>query len=281
MNNTCPECGLPIDNGVAFCGNCGHQLSNHPFYPDGSILPSYAYEQTVPEVDKSERLAIAGLIIAAVALASAIFIPLAALVLGLAGLIMATIARTRYRHAISLAAIFLSVAALLSGIGVWAYAVNNTPGLKLAEGKAVPSSRLVGINTPCYSVSIDSGLNNYHPSSCNFNAASSAEDLSVTAVMNPNITLANLDRTAPSIFKQALTSSSDGGNVAGQSGMGVFAGSPAYIEYVSNAVQNTRGIFAMVLNPSSRLDNVYIVGRVIKTVYVPTFGTLESDWQWK
>ena len=275
--NTCPNCGLLIEPGAYFCGNCGQRLNVEIITANNSI-PPYAVEAIDPAAKRGEVQATIGLLLGVIAITSSIFIPLVALVLGVAGLVLSTISRSKYRHTLSIMAIVISAVGLLSGVGIWGYAASKSVPLKLAQGNADPTKNLVAINTPCYEVSIDSGLNNYRPTNCNFDAASTAEEFSVNAVANPNITATDLGRVAQTVFKNAIAKSG-GTYLYGFSG--TFAKSPAYIVYASNASQQTESIFAMVVHSSSAVDNVYIVGRAIRTTYKPSFGALESSWQWK
>lgn len=276
MNN-CPNCGLLTDSGAAFCGNCGQRL-NFPITSDNTGIPAYAIEAVDHSSSRGEIEATIALLLGVIAITTSIFIPLISLILGVAGLVLSTISRSRYRHTLSIMAIVISVIGLLSGVGVWGYAASKSTSLKLAQGNATPTKNLVSINTPCYQVEIDSGLNNYVPTNCNFDAASTAEEFSVNAVSNTTINSVNLDQVAQTIFKNAIAKTG-GSYLYGVSG--TFAQSPAYIVYASNASQQTESIFAMVLNSSSSVDNVYIVGRAIRTTYKPSFGALESSWQWK
>ena len=275
--NTCPNCGLLTDSGAAFCGNCGQRL-NFPITTDKGVIPAYAIEAVEPSSKRGEIQATIALIVGVIAITTSIFIPLISLVLGVAGLVLGTISRSKYRHTLSIMSIIISVIGLLSGVGVWGYAASKSTSLKLAQGNAMPTKNLVAINTPCYQVKIDSGLNNYTPTNCNFNAASTDEEFSVNAVSNTSINSANLAQVAQTIFKSAIAKTG-GSYLYGISG--TFAQSPAYIVYASNASQQTESIFAMVVNSSSSVDNVYIVGRAIRTTYRPSFGALESSWQWK
>ncbi len=281
--HTCIKCGLLVEPDAAFCGNCGQAQVGSPALSGGlalakaGVLPVYAREALSIAARRGERMSIIGLLLGVMAVPVALFIPIAALALAVAGLVLSTIGRSQYRHSISLVAIIISIVGMLAGISVWGYALSQNQALSLSQGKISSTSQLMAVNTPCYTVKIDSGLTNFSHNSCNFDASSGVEEFSVNAVSNPNVTPANLQAVAQRIFAQAIPKSG-GTYLSGMSG--TFAGSPSYIVYANNAAQNTRGVFAMVLHPSSQ-DNVFIIGRAMRTVYTPTFGPLEQDWQWK
>lgn len=314
---SCPKCQLNLEEDASFCGNCGQAVAYiHSSLPneeaakmllaDSSSLirpvynndnssngvpvvglisdtlgaqavPAYAKEINSSTANKGEIEATIGLLLGVIAIPSALFIPLVALALGVAGLVLSTIGRSKYKQVLSFVAVLFSILGLLSGLVVWGYAVSKHSSPNSAPTTIVPTSNLVAVATPCYSAMIDSGMQNYSSSNCSFDAASNSEEFSVNATNNANITTANLAQVGPEIFKQAL-GKTGGTYISGSTG--IFANSPAYIIYADNNTDKTQGIYALVIHPSAK-DNIYIVGHTTKNTYQPTFGPLETSWQWR
>lgn len=307
----CQKCGQPTEADATFCGNCGQRLPASPRSEPrpqaanqdqvsssrsvpplitgnsqdkdtpatgNAVIPAYAKEPIDRQARKAEIQAIIALLFGVIAIPVALFLPLAALVFGTSGVVLGTIARSKNKHPLTLIAVVISTVGLLAGITVWSIIVSKNPAIKLAQGNNAPTSTVVAVDTPCYNVSIDSGLKNYYPKLCNFDASSSAEEVSVNAIDNTSITSSNLSAVAASLFQRALTGTGES-YISGSSG--TFANSPAYIVYAANPNQNTQAIFAMVVHSSQAPDNIYIIGRAIRTIHQPAFGRLESNWQWK
>lgn len=317
--NTCPSCGKPIDPGAAFCGNCGQALAVQqtptviasplaentqvqpspivqvlnnqqpasmtipnnpaPAVAGAASLPAYAKEYVEPAARTGEIEATIGLLLGVIAVPAALFLPVLALALGGAGIVLGTLGRSKYRHTLSLMAVIFPVIGILAGFAVFGIAASSTSkSLAQSNTGSASSASMLMVDTPCYSVKIDGGLKNFTHTNCNFDAASSSEEFRVDALNDPSITATNLNQVAPGIFQQAISKAGDT-YVSGAPGM--FADNPAYIVYADNAADGSKGIYAMVIHQASAVNNVYFVSRVIRTTHTPVFGPMEANWQWK
>jgi hypothetical protein len=136
------------------------------------------------------------------------------------------------------------------------------------------------VNTPCYTVKIDGGLQNYKPNGCNFDAASTTQEFTVIGQSNPGVNSANIAQ----LGQQALASAASSANATVSSGQsGQFAGSPAYIANLTGTGTNAGKtmIAAFVLHSTSNGDNLFMIIRVASSTQKTSFGPLESTWQWK
>lgn len=318
--NTCPSCGKPTDPGAAFCGNCGQalvvqqvppvqvisvaessqaqpspivQVLNNqqpssksipnnptPAVVGAATLPAYAKEYVDSAARSGEIEATIGLLLGVISVPVALFIPVLALALGGAGIVLGTLGRSKYRHTLSLIAVIFPIIGILAGFAVFGIAASSNTSQSLAQGSSgsATSASMLTVDTPCYRVKIDGGLKKFTHNSCNFDAASRSEEFRVDAFSDPSITAANLNQVAPGIFQQAISKAGDA-YISGAPG--VFANNPAYIIYAANVADGSKGIYAMVIHQSSSANNIYFISRVIRTTNTPVFGPMESNWQWK
>jgi hypothetical protein len=294
----CPKCGKPVEAGAAFCGNCGQPLqasiqqpqttapvvtvSNHG--EAGPVAPAqYPQADTSGDEHSSEVRGIIGLILGVIGIPTSI-VPIMGIVFAVAGLILGTTSRSKFKHKVSLFAIVFSSIGILTALGVFTYNVIHDPALHhnsatSSSSSSSNNSNLVAINTLCYSVKIDRGMNNYQPDGCSFESASTSEEFNVTAVSNSNITASNFITTAKEV--EASGVSSQQGHVISEK-QGTFDGS---IALIAQSVVNSNGehenlMTAEVLHPSSGGDNIFIISKGLISG-TPSFGSLESTWQWK
>ena len=294
------ETGLPA--GAALPGQpnasvMGQVLANQPATPSpvvsnfggpvmgaainaGGAMPAYATGVN-PNEHAGETKAVVGLILGIIGIPAAL-IPLIGLALGIAGLILGTIARSHYKRTLSMLAIIFSSLAILVSLGSWVYfAAHVLQQQKTGSGSSATStssSSLSVISTPCYSVRIDQSLGKSAPSGCNFDAVGTSQEYVAEGVTNSNVTPDNLSQVGQAALAKAA--SSLGGTITdGQ--MGQFAGSPAYIAHMNLASENVNGIYAVVLHATSGGNNVFITGHAVKNGQQVSFGLLESNWHWK
>ena len=251
-------------------------------------IPSYA-TPAVPVDHGGERLAIIGLIFGVIGIPASL-IPIIGLAFGITGIILSTIAHKRYKHLMTTLAIIFSSISIVLALGLWVFAIqhalstnhSSTPVSSLNSSKNGGSSSSVGLTTvdsPCYSVQIDSGLNNYKPTGCSFDSANYNTEYTVNAATNSNITASNLQTIGQKALSQA--SSALGVTVTSQH-VGTFAGAPAYIAYVSKASTSEQGILALALKTTSHGENFFMAGHFTKGgSQTASFGPIESNWTWK
>jgi heme/copper-type cytochrome/quinol oxidase subunit 2 len=95
---TCSNCGSPLDQGAAFCGNCGRQISAAPVTPPLPPAPAanVAYAVSTPPAapQKKDGKATASMVLGIVSLI-AWLIPL----IGIPVTVMALVFGIRHRHA--------------------------------------------------------------------------------------------------------------------------------------------------------------------------------------
>jgi hypothetical protein len=238
-------------------------------------MPAYATAVN-PDEHAGEVMAIIGLVLGVIGIPASI-IPLLGLVLGITGLVLCTVARSKHKRLLTVFGIVFSSLAILAALALWVYVIAHDPKLHSANGAAASTS-LMAISTPCYTVKIDGGLNNYKPTGCGFNAANTTEEFTVEGLSNPSVNSSNLSQTG----QQALAAAASSATVTSEQS-GQFAGSPAYIGILdgngSNVGKNM--IAALVLHSTSNGDNLFLVIHVMSGTQKPTFGPLESTWQWK
>ena len=179
----CPNCSQIVEQGAAFCGNCGqpiapadtstnstgthsahvlaHQsesgIGNGQFAAAGNV-PSYAIAQPLQHV--GETKAVMSLLFGALGIVGALLMALVGLVLGIAGLVFGTMSRNTMHRRISSAGIVLSTIAIVTSLGVWVYALHRQselaakPPVKTADVTAADS-----LSTPCYTTGFIDTLN--------------------------------------------------------------------------------------------------------------------------
>jgi hypothetical protein len=124
----CQECGQSVEDGAVFCGRCGQHL-NLPLYIGGSaaVLPS-ANTLSALLSSRGEALAATALVLAVLALPISV-VPVAGFVLGMISLVIATAARRKYQHTLSLVAVIFAGLAISASLLMWGVNVQHDPRL--------------------------------------------------------------------------------------------------------------------------------------------------------
>ncbi|MHB1865246.1 MAG: zinc-ribbon domain-containing protein [Candidatus Saccharimonadales bacterium] len=213
-------------------------------------------------------------------------IPIVGLVLGVAGVIVGSISHQKAKRKLSIIGIIISSLAILLSIGMFIYnlehlhkpATTSTSSSYSSSTSTSSTSSLSSVVTPCFSTKVDSSLPVEQPTGCNYSSSSTTENVAIDGVTNTNINASNFNSEAKVIAQQSV--SSNNYTVLSQTN-GTFAGSQAYIVTFNAAQQNNSGILAFVLHPTSHGENIFIVGKAVTGQSPPSFGSVESDWQWK
>jgi hypothetical protein len=250
------------------------------------MAPAYAV-QAISTQGSGETRATIGLVLGIIGIPASL-IPIAGMICGITGLVLGTTARARYKHTLSLLAIIFSSLAIVTALCLWVYGIEHyvkahdksgatSSGTSSASANSSANRSLMPITTPCYNVTIDSGLNNYKPTGCDFDSASTSQEYTVEATANADVTAANLAQYG----RQALLAGAKGinGTVTSQQS-GQFAGSPAYIGYI-NGPNNQKGELGVVLHQTVNQQNVFLVAHFVQSDQKVDFGSLETNWQWE
>lgn len=314
----CEKCGQPIDPGATFCGNCGQPVAHTaptaapapsqtvvsqvmangptPTTPafstpsagvagGGAVaMPSYA-TQPVATGNKAEVLGIIGLIVGILGIPGSL-IPILGLALGITGVVLSTISRSKSKRLLSLLGIIFSCLAILTAIAAFTYAVeknahNNAPVASTGASSNQSSSAVV--STPCYSFDRIHGMgSNTQINGCAFTTTPGTigtVDFDVGANYSAGLTAQNLSAEAMQGYENMLNNSEFKNATKPQKT--TFAGSPAYEWDVQAPTNNEYLLNAVVYNTTYPHDNLYVIVYGQFGSQPTSFGAIESSWQWK
>lgn len=175
----CPKCNQPIENGAAFCGNCGQSLQATPAQPapaaaapptrvqpispiaqvydnqppTTTLAPSLgapiasagnagvpAYAIGTHTQHKGEMKALISVICGVLGVVGALLMPLMALVFGITGLVLGTTTRHSSHRLMSTIGIVISSLAILGGLAGWAYNIAHNPALQTKTSHKTPTT---------------------------------------------------------------------------------------------------------------------------------------------
>lgn len=300
----CPNCSQIVEEGAAFCGNCGHKLAAHA--PSGKPISSHiasvlahepksgigeyhntpSYAIATPMHHVGEAQAVLSVLLGVLGIVGAFFAALVGLIMGIAGLVLGTLARNSLHRRTSTAGIIVSSLAIVVSLGVWSFVMHRQNNMATAEPQkrsaAVAAAEVV---TPCYATGFIETLNVTKPKDgCNMNAfnghtlESSTKAYKVYANQIPTVN----DKTFSAFAKQAVHKDVEinlpGFNID-KAQFTNFAGSPAYVVHTSDK----RGVVvteAVVLRQTKAGANIFVLVQASSKGQAD-LSTLEAQWRWR
>lgn len=233
-------------------------------------------------VDRSgETKSIIALLLGVAGIPGALFIPLIGIVFGLAGIILASIARQHYKHALSRIAIFVSALALVVAIVITVIGTERI--LKSRSNNAASSSSSQTATTPCYGVVFAGNLTVTNTSgSCVMSAANADRSIqyNIDAANNPAITESNFNSAVPTTLKNAFNTADPNAVITSQHA-GTFAGSTAYYMAAKDTSTKDSAEVVAVLHAVSHGENFFILSEDNIGGGTPNLQSLETNWTWK
>lgn len=306
----CPNCNEPIETGSAFCGNCGQALSpastssqSPPALPNNSAelffpvsttadaasrMPGYAIPSASQQ--RNHLRATMSLVLGLLGIAGAVFIPVAGLVLGIIGIVLATMSMRSIKHSLSRAGLIASIIAVLVGLAAWAYAIsNNAKQIRNTSNNIVatnnaPIHSAISLTTPCYLINFVSKLNIENPSdSCNMNAFnagsfSQSTDAYKIYAINSSVSAKSFAGLAKKAIETDVKQSLPGFTITKET-VGQFAASQAYFVTASNSL-GVSVIEAAALHQTSHGENFFVFVHAVNGTAVDLLD-LQLGWQWQ
>jgi fumarate reductase subunit D len=294
----CKNCQQSLDEGAAFCGNCGQPVhytgKNHglsaPIAHAGATavaaqFPRYAL--ATPSFHSGEIKAVLSLLFGVIGIIGALLTVIVGLIFGIIGLVLGTMAHRTIRHRLSLIGSILSILAILINLGVWAYLIQHAQHVKhanlAAQAQTVASATL---NTPCYSTGFIDQLNvSNTPDSCDmnaFNGPTAAESNNAYKVLADKVAVVNANNFE-TFAKRALEKDvqmSLPSFAIDSERYTAFAGSPAYIVTTHDTTRNVALVEAVVFHEASNGSNVFVLVHAAGGLPAD-LSTIERQWQWK
>ena len=326
----CVKCGQLLDNGAGFCGNCGQAvrtapqiqtspapnntvpsspiaqvLNNQPASPAAVPQPVQATPMTVgaasttnvpsyalanPGQHAGETKALLSLILGILGIVGVLIMAISGLILGIAGLVLATLSRHSAKRKLSnLGIIFSCLAIVASFAGM---ALNYS---RLSKENAVPkrsgvnSAAVLSTNadTPCYSFGLKDKLNITHDqaATCDVEAYDGtslvASDTFYKVYANKNDTIngTNFGTIAKDALEKDVQTNLPGFSISNQQ-LTKFSGSPAYvISATDNKGLNVTE--AAVLHKVEAGHNFFVLAYATSNGQPADLKDLEAQWQWK
>lgn len=306
----CPNCHEPVESGSAFCGNCGHSFSlstisqvlgnespdsgmAQPFFPVVSTagqaikLPSYAVPNTSEQ--RNHLRASLSLVMGLVGVAGAMTMPASGVVLGFAGIVLATLSMRSFKHLISRLGLVASIISVLVGSAAWVYAVTNSQDLVNKNNNSIKTTNnslaqaTNNIITPCYNLKFATKVNVENVAdSCfmnAFNAASMSQSTDAYKILatNSSVTITNFAIVAKESLEADVKQSLKGFTISKETA-GIFAASPAYFVTADNGA-GVSVIEAAVLHSTKHGENFFVLVHAVNGTSVDLLD-LQLGWSW-
>ena len=225
------------------------------------------------------------LVIGTLGLIGALFLPIAGLILGLVGFILATLSRRLVRHGISTAGIIVSILAIVVGIGTWTYVVaHKSQSTQQVSTGSATTQATADLQTPCYTITFPRQFNVVHASgSCDMSAYNgdtldNSSDAYKVYGVNTAVSGAGFQAMAKQAIEKDVRQSLPSFSITNESS-GNFAGSPAYFVTTNNG-QGVTLVEAVVLHQSSQSQNFFVFIHAVNGSSV-NLNDLQSGWQWQ
>lgn len=298
----CPNCNEPVEDGAQFCGNCGHKLGDTASKivaktssnlvdktDEGPVdLPEYS----VPDVNQQSKhfKAFMAIVFGLVGIVGALFFPLVGLVLGVTGLVFATLSLRTVKKGLNIVGVVISLLALFTGIATWVYAVNHQNDLKQKAKSAVtavntaPVLTTSSVTTNCYYVKLTIKFNVENPvGTCNINIFNGATfNLSTDAykvyASTSNVSAVEFIGLAKQAVEKDVKQSLPNFKITKEEA-GTFAASPAYFVSSSND-QGVNVIEAAVFHQTTDGENLFVLVHASSSAAV-NLNDLQLGWQWQ
>ena len=248
-------------------------------------LPSYA----IGAPHHIDTKLVLSLVFGIIGIVGALLVAVTGIVLGIAGIVMATTAPRSTHTKLKVAGIILSSLAIIAGLAVMAAAITNNSklGSDLADISAGTNRKgVVGTNTLCYSFSFISKLNVENTSAtCSLNAynanslATSSDIYKVLSSVAPTLNAANFAKISKDALEQDIHQSLPGFSITSEHS-GLFAGSPAYTINATDSATNVAIQETTVLHVTAEGDNLFVLVHATSGSKTD-LGELEANWLWK
>lgn len=307
----CPNCHEPVESGSAFCGNCGHSFSlstisqvlgnespdtglTPAFFPVASTagaaikLPSYAIPNNADQ--RNHLRASLSLVLGLVGVAGAITMPVAGVVLGFAGIVLATLSMRSFKHLVSHLGLVASIISVLVGSATWVYAVTtnqdqvNKNNNSISDTNNSLAQATNNVVTPCYNLKFSTKVNVENVSdSCFLNAYNSASmsqstDAYKILTTHSSVTINNFAVVAKQSLEADVKQSLKGFTVTKEMA-GIFAASPAYYVTADNGA-GVSVIEAAVLHITKHGENFFVIVHAVNGSSVDLLD-LQLGWSWQ
>lgn len=305
----CPNCSQLAEDDAAFCGNCGFQLAPHAREgkptgshiasvlehqpdsgiqePQGSVpagTPHYAVASPMQHV--GEVQAVLSVLLGVLGIAGAFFAALVGLVMGISGLVLATLARNSVHRRISTAGIIVSSLAIVVSLGVWSFVIHRQNNV--ANAKPTKTSNAIAaadVSTACYATGFIETLNvTKTKDTCNMNAfngpslEASTKAYKVYANQIATVNNETFNEFAKKAVQNDVQASLPGFTIDKEQFTN-FAGSPAYVVHASDK-QGVKVTEAVVLRQTKAGANIFVLVQA-SSKGPADLSTLEAQWQWK
>ncbi len=251
-----------------------------------------AYAVPIPGQQAAETKALIVLLLGIIGIVGGLFMAVFGLVLGLAGLIIGTIARSQFRRGLNMAGLIVSSLAVLTGLGVWVYAIQHDPRFNPDSApvshaqSATPAVVSADLSTPCYATGFVNRLNvSNSPGSCDMSAfngqtlGTSTNAYKVYADKTQVESVNSFLGLAKNALEKDVSSNLTGFTLDGER-IATFAGSPAYVVNTSDKAHNITVVEAAVMHKVSAGYNVFILVHATSG-HSTDLDVLETGWQWK